>query len=209
VFLPEEVEMQINVAVITTLLNVILIDAVLAVDNAIVLGTAAAKLSPVSRKKAIFLGVGAAAILRACFAVFAVRLLSIPGLSLAGGVMLLWVAWKLWRDVSTPKPGALTEKKLRSKNAASTLRHAVIQILIADVSMSLDNVLAVAGAAREHIEVMVVGLVFSVVLMGFAANLLARVIHKYPWISYIGVAVILYVSCSMMRDGSKALGIIR
>jgi YjbE family integral membrane protein len=192
-------------------LMVVGIDLVLAGDNAVVIGLAAAGLPKEQRGKAILIGVLAATVLRILFALVATQLLAIIGLLLAGGVLLLWVCWKMWRELRTPHsddPEAIAGKDLDGDGLIAgkpivkkTLRQAVIQIVIADVSMSLDNVLAVAGAAHEHPWILVFGLALSVVLMGVAATFIARLLNKHRWIAYIGLAIILYVSLHMMWDG--------
>ena len=173
-----------------------MIDIVLAGDNAVVIGMAAGKVPPALRRKVILSGLAAAVVLRIGLAVIAVRLMAVIGLTLAGGLLLLWVAWRFWRDISgqhhaahaAPCPGA-------------SLRKAIIQIVLADASMSLDNVLAVAGAAREHIDVLVVGLLLSVALMGAAAEVIARLLERWRWISYLGLAIVVYVALSMIWHG--------
>lgn len=177
--------------------TVVAIDVALAGDNALVVGMAAAGLPQSQRKKAIMSGIALAAGMRIIFALFTVQLLQIVGLMLAGGILLLWVSWKLWREIRSHEAKAAQA----AVNAPKTLRQAVMQIALADISMSLDNVLAVAGAARDHFWVLVAGLGLSVVLMGLAASLVARVIGKYHWIAYGGLLIILYVSLSMLWDG--------
>ena len=198
----------------SALLQVIAIDLVLAGDNAIVIGMAAAGLPSDQRKKAILIGVLAATALRILFATVTVTLLEIVGLVLAGGILLLWVCWKMWRELRTSahEEHAAQEALANSDLDASgdvaegaprkTLRQAAIQIIIADVSMSLDNVLAVAGAAREHLTVLVIGLVLSVALMGVAATFVARLLHRHRWIAYVGLLIILYVAGKMVYDGA-------
>jgi YjbE family integral membrane protein len=193
---------------LTALFQVIMIDLVLAGDNAIVIGLAAAGLPEGQRKKAILIGIVAATILRIGFASVTVQLLQIIGLLLAGGVLLLWVCWKMWRELHTSH-----EPKLQSLSSASTfdtssatgrqktLGQAVWQITLADVSMSLDNVLAVAGAAREHPMILIFGLALSIALMGLAANFIARLLEKHRWIAYVGLAIILYVAFDMCYRG--------
>jgi YjbE family integral membrane protein len=195
---------------LTALFQVIMIDLVLAGDNAIVIGLAAAGLPEGQRKKAILIGIVAATVLRIGFASVTVQLLQIIGLLLAGGVLLLWVCWKMWRELQMSHQ----EPKLQSLSAASTmdaaaatsrqktLSQAVWQITIADVSMSLDNVLAVAGAAREHPMILIFGLALSIALMGFAANFIARLLEKHRWIAYVGLAIILYVAFDMCYRGA-------
>jgi YjbE family integral membrane protein len=188
------------------LLQVIAIDLVLAGDNAIVIGLAAAGLPAEQRKKAILIGVLAATALRIAFAAITVQLLAIVGLLLAGGILLLWVCWKMWRELRTPH-----QPTFQSLSSASTmdttagrqktLGQAVWQITLADVSMSLDNVLAVAGAAREHPMILIFGLALSIALMGLAANFIARLLEKHRWIAYVGLAIILYVAVDMCYRG--------
>ncbi len=190
----------------SALAQVVAIDVALAGDNAIVVGMAAAGLPAVLRKRAIVIGIAAAAVLRIVFAVFTVQLLKIVGLLFAGGVLLLWVAWKLWRELrhETPEEEALPgheEGGAPDKN----FRQAVTQIIVADVSMSLDNVLAVAGASRDHEWVMVLGLALSVALMGLAANLVAKMLNRFRWIAYAGLAIILYVALTMIWQGGQEL----
>ncbi|KQV43348.1 MULTISPECIES: TerC family protein [unclassified Rhizobium] len=185
---------------LTALLQVIAIDLVLAGDNAVVIGLAAAGLEPTQRKKAILVGILAATVLRIAFATVAVHLLAIIGLLLAGGLLLLWVCWKMWREL---RAGHGDEEAIANANAPrKTFFQAATQIVVADVSMSLDNVLAVAGAAREHPSVLILGLALSIALMGFAANFIARLLGKYHWIAYIGLAIILYVSLDMIYRGT-------
>ncbi|MEH2504189.1 MULTISPECIES: TerC family protein [unclassified Bradyrhizobium] len=196
---------------LTALFQVVMIDLVLAGDNAIVIGLAAAGLPYDQRRKAIVVGILAATALRIGFASVTVQLLQIIGLLLAGGVLLLWVCWKMWRELRTSHHD---EPKLQSLSAASTIdasapeRHrktlgqAVWQITLADVSMSLDNVLAVAGAAREHPMVLIFGLALSIALMGLAANFIARLLEKQRWIAYVGLAIILYVALDMCYRGA-------
>ena len=177
-------------------LQVLMIDVMLAGDNAIVVGAIAAGLKPEERKKVIFIGILAALFLRIVFALAVTQLLQIVGLTFAGGLLLLWVAWKMWRELrSDHKTHADGLKPAKSFAAAAWA------VAVADVSMSLDNVLAVAGAARAHPGILIIGLILSVVLMGVAANLLARVIERYRWIAYVGLAVILYVAVKMIYEG--------
>ncbi len=188
--------------------TVIVIDLVLAGDNAIVVGMAAAGLEPTLRRRAVILGIGAAALLRIVFAVFTTQLLAIIGLTLAGGILLLWVCWKLWREIHHQKQtrvGAEIAESHGASSAAVTPKkfgQALTQIVIADVSMSLDNVLAVAGSARQHVWVLIVGLALSVALMGVAATMIAGILKRFPWISYVGLALIVYVALTMIYHGS-------
>ena len=177
--------------------QVLMIDVMLAGDNAIVVGALAAGLSAESRRKVILIGILAALVLRILFALLVTQLLQVVGLAFAGGLLLLWVAWRMWRELrhEAGNDSASEIKPARSFAAAAWA------VAIADVSMSLDNVLAVAGAARDHPGILIIGLVLSVVLMGVAANLLARVIERYRWIAYFGLAVILFVAVRMIHDG--------
>jgi YjbE family integral membrane protein len=204
-----------SLAELTALVQVVIIDVALAGDNAIVVGMAAAGLAADDRRRAIFWGIVAATGLRIVFALFTTQLLQIVGLLFAGGILLLWVCWKLWREIRADhaaEAAALesTESEAgggtgKSGGPAKTFRQAVTQIVLADVSMSLDNVLAVAGTAREHLEVLVVGLALSVALMGLAANFVARLLHRHRWIAYVGLAIILYVAAVMMWDGAHEI----
>ncbi|SMH58616.1 TerC family protein [Azospirillum agricola] len=199
---------------LTALLQVIMIDLVLAGDNAIVIGLAAAGLPRDQRGRAILVGILAATVLRIAFAAVTTQLLQIIGLLLAGGVLLLWVCWKMWRELRASHASedeaveALSDSDLDGDGAVAgsaprkTLPQAIWQIIVADVSMSLDNVLAVAGAAREHMTVLVIGLTLSIALMGLAASLIARVLQKHRWVAYVGLLVILYVSLDMIYRGA-------
>jgi YjbE family integral membrane protein len=184
---------------ITALLQVIMIDLVLAGDNAVVIGLAAAGLPQQQRARAILVGIIAATVLRILFAAVAVELLEIVGLLLAGGILLLWVCWKMWRELrSGPhQPDGITDAVVKPK----TFAQAALQIVIADISMSLDNVLAVAGAAREHPAALLFGLGLSILLMGVAASFIARLLTKHRWIAYVGLAIILYVAGDMIWRG--------
>jgi YjbE family integral membrane protein len=198
--------------VLTTLFQVILIDLVLAGDNAIVIGLAAAGLPADQRAKAILVGIAAATVLRIVFAGMTTQLLSVVGLLLAGGLLLLWVCWKMWRELrhSDGDAGAAetmdydvnADGTLSGRGARKTFGQAAWQIVVADVSMSLDNVLAVAGAAREHPMVLVFGLALSIALMGLAASFIARLLQNHRWIAYVGLAVILYVALEMIYRGA-------
>lgn len=195
------------------LAQVIMIDLVLAGDNAIVIGLAAAGLPKEQRTKAIVVGIAAATVLRIGFAGVTTQLLQIVGLLFAGGILLLWVCWKMWRELRTchkeedAANEALSGTDLNSDGTVcgqpprKTFRQAALQILIADVSMSLDNVLAVAGAARDHPYVLIFGLVLSIALMGVAASLIARILQKHRWIAYVGLVIILYVAVDMVWRG--------
>ncbi len=187
------------------LFQVLLIDIVLAGDNAIVVGMAAAGLPPEQRRTAILWGIGAATIMRIGFAAITTQLLAIVGITLAGGVLLLWVCWKMYREL---RSGGHAEAHgdgvaVDAEGAArKTLPQAIGQILVADVSMSLDNVLAVAGAAKDHPYVLVIGLAISVVLMGVAATFIANLLNKHRWIAWVGLAIILYVAGDMIWQGT-------
>ncbi len=185
--------------------QVIMIDLMMAGDNVMVLGTLAAGLPPKDRKRVIGLGVGIAIIFLIGFALLATQLLKITGLMLGGGLLLLWVAWKMWRELQPKAPAVAIDDPdtvaIEGIKPTKTFLQAVIQVTIADLSMSLDNVLAVAGAAREHPTVLLIGLVFSVTVMGLAANLIAGLIQRHPWLGYIGLAVILYVAGTMIWHG--------
>ena len=179
------------------LFQVLLIDITLAGDNAVVVGLAVAGLPAGLRQRAIWIGIGAATLIRAALSVVAISLLRVIGLTLAGGVLLLWVCWKMYRELRADpadQAGAARQK---------TLGQAVRRIMLADLSMSLDNVLAVAGAARAHVWIMVGGLALSVVLMALAADLLARLLERQRWIAWVGLAVVAYVAAEMIVHGSR------
>jgi YjbE family integral membrane protein len=186
---------------LTVLLQVVMIDLVLAGDNAIVIGLAASGLEAKLRGRAILIGIIAATVLRIAFAAFTIELLEIVGLLLAGGVLLLWVCWKMWRELRSSRHATLAEVASGGTLAPKTLWQAAWQIIVADVSMSLDNVLAVAGAAREHPPALVFGLALSIVMMGVAASLIAQLLERHRWITYVGLAVILYVAGDMIYRG--------
>jgi YjbE family integral membrane protein len=195
---------------LTALLQVVLIDLVLAGDNAVVIGLAAAGLPAEQRRRAIVAGIVAATALRIVFAGVATQLLQVIGLLLAGGVLLLWVCWKMWRELREQSAHANELAFSHGGSSAApasrkTFRQAAVQIVAADVSMSLDNVLAVAGAAREHPYILAFGLLLSVALMGIAADLLGRVLQKQRWIGYVGLAIIVYVAFEMIYRGSLEL----
>jgi YjbE family integral membrane protein len=193
------------------LVQVILIDIVLAGDNAVVVGMAAARVDPRLRAKVIFWGVGGAVVLRILFAVVATQLLAIVGLMLAGGILLLWVCWKMYRDIraaSHAMEPAIAGMPGGTGEAVKTITFgaALVQIIIADVSMSLDNVLAVAGAAKGDMTILVIGLVVAVAFMGFMSHYIARLLTKHAWISWIGLVIILYVAMDMIWAGSHQVG---
>jgi len=190
---------------LAALAQVILIDLVLAGDNAVVIGIAAAGLPAEQRRRAILIGILAATAMRIGFAFIAVELLAIIGLVLAGGILLLWVSWKMWRELRASARAAeddAFEESTGKAPGAKTFAQAAWQIVLADVSMSLDNVLAVAGAARDHPQALVIGLLLSIILMGFAANLIARLLHRHRWIAYLGLAIIVYVALDMIWRGA-------
>ncbi len=184
--------------------QVLLIDLVLAGDNAIAVGALAAGLPADQRRKVIIIGIVAALVLRIIFALTVSYLLGIVGLILAGGLLLLWVAWSMWRElnpVNNPGSPEIEGDENSGIRAGKSFAAAAWAVAIADVSMSLDNVLAVAGAAREHPGILIVGLIIAVALMGIAANVIAKYIERYRWIAYIGLAVIVYVAFKMIYDG--------
>jgi YjbE family integral membrane protein len=196
----------------TAFLQVIAIDLVLAGDNAVVIGMAAAGLPQSLRGRAILIGIMAATVLRIIFALIATQLLAFTGLLLAGGFLLLWVCYKMWQELNVA--GEHESEAKRAMHAADaivhpgarkTLKQAVAQIVIADVSMSLDNVLAVAGAAQKHFEALVFGLALSVLLMGVASSLIARLLSRHRWIAWVGLAVILYVAVRMIYEGADQI----
>lgn len=202
----------------TALGQVLMIDLVLAGDNAVAVGLAAAALPAEQRKKAILIGLAAAVVFRIGFALITVQLLAIVGLLLAGGVLLLWVCWKMWRELRE----AATHDQAELETALS-IHHgggpppealglnrksfgaALLQIMIADITMSLDNVLAVAGAAHDHPWIMVFGLVLSIALMGLAATFIAKLLTRYRWIGYLGLVIVLYVALHMIWDGYRSI----
>ena len=207
---------MIPAAELSALLQVVVVDLVLAGDNAIVVGMVAAGLPAKDRTRVIAMGIVAATLMRVAFAAVTVQLLQIVGLLLAGGLVLLWVAWKLWREIrarreshhppdaaaGTPQAGG-REAAALGHAAPKRMRDAIIQIVVADLSMSLDNVLAVAGIARDHTWVLVVGLVLSVAFMGLAAAWIARQLEHRPWIAYVGLVVIFYVAMAMIVEGAQ------
>ena len=193
-------------AAITAFFEILFIDVVLAGDNAIVVGALAAGLPAEQRKKVIMIGVAAALVLRILFALVVSQLLQIVGLVLAGGILLLWVAWKMYREIRHKDESTGSDEVSGDEHSglkpAKTFASAAWGVALADVSMSLDNVLAVAGAARDHPYVLVFGLVLSVLLMGVAANLIARYIDRYRWIAWGGLLVILWVALKMIYEGA-------
>jgi YjbE family integral membrane protein len=203
---------------ITAFFQVVMIDLVLAGDNAIVIGLAAAGLPQEQRTKAILAGIVAATVLRILFAGVTTQLLKLVGLLFAGGLLLLWVCWKMWRELRTSaddeREDALigydvnADGTLTGRAPRKTLAQAAGQIIVADVSMSLDNVLAVAGAAREHPIMLIFGLGLSIALMGVAASFIARLLQNHRWIAYVGLVVILYVALEMVYRGTHELHLV-
>ncbi len=185
-------------AALATFGQVLLIDLVLAGDNAIVVGALAAGLPSEQRKKVILIGIGAALALRIVFALAVTWLMNIVGLIFAGGLLLLWVSWKMWREI---REGAHIDGEIDGVKPAKSFAGAAWGVAVADVSMSLDNVLAVAGAAREHPGILIIGLLLSVALMGLAANAIAKYIERYRWIAYVGLIVIVFVAGKMIYEG--------
>ena len=196
----------ISASAFAAFLEILFIDIVLAGDNAIVVGALAAGLPAEQRKKVILIGVLAALVLRIAFALLVTQLLQIVGLVLAGGILLLWVAWRMFREIRHKDESAGSEEIAGDEHSglkpAKSFASAAWGVALADVSMSLDNVLAVAGAAREHPWVLVFGLILSVLLMGAAANIIARYIDRYRWIAWVGLIVILWVALKMIYEGA-------
>jgi len=200
----------ISIAELNAFVQVIFVDLVLAGDNAIVVGMVAAGLPVHQRRRVIVFGIAAATIMRVLFAVLTVQLLQVVGLMLAGGLLLLWVCWRLWRElielqIASAKASDPAVADSAQPPQRKTIAQASMQIVIADLSMSLDNVLAVAGVARDHTWVLIIGLVMSVVFMGVAASFIARLLGRHHWIAYLGLAVIFYVALRMIVDGSNEL----
>jgi YjbE family integral membrane protein len=205
---------MLSVDAYTAFLQVVAIDLVLAGDNAVVIGLAAAGLPNAERTRAVLFGILAATVLRLVFALVATQLLQIVGLALAGGILLLWVSWKMLRELRTPAVARADATEavaeidynadgvIAGRQRSKSFSQAAGQIDLADVSMSLDNVLAVAGAARDHLVILVLGLAISISLMGLAASFIARVLHTHRWIAYVGLAMIVYVATEMIRDGT-------
>lgn len=202
-------------AALAAFVQVLTIDVVLAGDNAIVVGALAAGLPPAQRRKVIAVGVIAALVLRIAFALVVTWLLGIVGLIFAGGLLLLWVAWKMFREMrgaaaSSPGSPEIVGDEASGLAPSRSFASAALSVAVADVSMSVDNVLGVAGAARAHPGILIVGLLVAVAMMGLAANVIARYIDRYRWVGWIGLAVILYVAAKMIHEGwtDPKLGIV-
>ncbi len=195
--------MEFGLSDLSALIQVILVDLLFAADNAIVVALAAAGLPVADRKKAIIIGIAAAALLRIVFSVITVQLLKVPGLLIVGGLLLIWVAWKLYTELKEGNMQMPDEDVEVPEGQSKTLMSATIQIIIADVSMSLDNVLAVAGIARHNLPILIFGLALSVVLMGVAASFIARVMGKHAWIGWVGLIFIVYIALKMLWDGAQ------
>ena len=201
--------------------QVVMIDLALAGDNAVAVGLSASGLPPKQRKRAIVLGLAAAVVMLIGFALITTQLLKLVGLLLAGGCLLLWVCWKMWRELREQGREEVQEGEAALEAAtgvsmgaspkavprAKTMGQALLQILIADLTMSLDNVLAVAGAAREHPAVLIFGLLLSITLMGVAATWIAKLLHRFRWIGYLGLVIVLYVALHMIWEGSRTVAI--
>jgi len=187
---------------LVALLSVVVIDVVLAGDNAVVVGMAAAGLPHKQQLRVIALGIAMATALRIGFALVTIQLLAIIGLTLAGGVLLLWVAWKMYRELQKTRRHVADAPSAAVKAKGKRFSQALMQVVLADVSMSLDNVLAVAGTARDHLWVLVLGLILSVALMGVASTMVARLLDRYPWVAWIGLAIVTIVALRMIYDGS-------
>jgi len=201
-----------NPAAITALFQVLVIDIALAGENAIVVGTLASALPRSQRGRVIAFGVLAALVLRVIFALVATQLMQVVGLVLAGGLLLIWVAWKMWREMSGSGSARTAEDSHeQARQPPKSLAAAAWSVALADVSMSLDNVLGVAGAAKNHPGILILGLILSIVLMGLAASIIARYIERYQWIKWFGVTVVLWVACTMIWSGliDHDIGILR
>ena len=188
---------------LAALASVVIIDVVLAGDNAVVVGMAAAGLPREQQHRVIALGIAMATVLRIGFALVTIELLAIIGLTLAGGILLLWVAWKMYRELRKSRRHAVEASSAGAAAKAKSFNQALLQVVLADVSMSLDNVLAVAGTARDHLWVLVLGLVLSVALMGVASTIVARLLDRHPWFAWIGLAIVTIVAMRMICEGSS------
>ena len=206
---------------VAAFVQVVLIDLALAGDNAVAVGLAAAGLPPTQRRRAIVLGLAGAVVMLISFALITTQLLKLVGLLLAGGILLLWVCWKMWRELREQgqeeeaegeaaleaATGVAIGAKPRHAAKPKTMTQALVQILVADLTMSIDNVLAVAGAAREHPTVLIVGLLLSITLMGVAASYIAKLLHRFRWIGYVGLVIVLYVAVHMVWEGTRTVAI--
>lgn len=193
--------MPVSLSQLSAFFSVVVIDVVLAGDNAIVVGLAASRVPVEERRRVVIFGIAAATLLRILFAYFVAELLAIIGLTLAGGLLLLWVAWKLYRDLASAPLAA----RASAAGDGSSARRTLLRIVLADLSMSLDNTLALAGTARQHFWVLSFGLVLSVALMGLASSYVARLLDRYPWISWLGLAIVTFVALRMIWDGSAEI----
>ncbi|THD56465.1 YjbE family putative metal transport protein [Phenylobacterium sp.] len=214
-------EFSFNAGALTAFLQVVLIDLALAGDNAVAVGIAAAGLPKRQRRRAIILGLGGAVVMLISFALITTRLLQMVGLLLAGGFLLLWVCWRMWRDLrrqgreqeaeGEDALGDATGEAIgatpKAKPRPKSLRRALLQILLADLAMSLDNVLAVAGAAQQHPVVLAMGLLLSITLTGIAASWIAKLLHRARWIGYLGLAMVIYVALHMIWEGTRRVAI--
>jgi YjbE family integral membrane protein len=196
---------------LAALFQVVAIDIVLAGVNAVVIGMAAARVPKNLRGQVIFWGLSAAVLLRIALAIITVSLFKIIGLILAGGILLLWVCWRFWREIRSAHEdlhaaaGGVAAPPPTRQESRAMVRRAALSIMLADLSMSLDNVLGVAGAAIKHMDVLVIGLLLSITFMGIAANYIARLLQRYIWISYVGLAIVFYVALSMIWEGGNAV----
>jgi YjbE family integral membrane protein len=200
---------------VSAFFQVVMIDVALAGDNAVAVGLVAAGLPQPQRRRAILLGLTGAVVMRIGFALVTAQLMQLVGLLVAGGFLLLWVCWKMWRDLRAHGRAAAADGRAalegeslgKPVGRAKTMAQALLQILAADLTMSLDNVLAVAGAAREHPVVLALGILISITLMGVAASWIARLLHRFRWIGYLGLAIVIYVACHMIWQGSRTAAI--
>jgi YjbE family integral membrane protein len=193
--------MELSLHTLNVFMQIVFIDLVLAGDNAIIVGMVAARVPAPMRKRVILFGVGAAVVMRIGFSLIAVQLLHITGLELFGGVLLLWVCWRLWIELRTGYDDQMAAADGLGHQPFTAMRPAIIQIVIADLSMSIDNVLAIAGVARDHPLLLIFGLSLSVAFMIFAATLIARLLKRYPWVAWLGIVLILYVALIMIWEG--------
>ncbi|MBX2883416.1 MAG: TerC family protein [Granulosicoccus sp.] len=196
--MPELLDQYMTLEALNVLIAVIFVDLVLAGDNAIIVGMVAARVPQNMRRKVILWGIGAAVVMRIVFSLITVQLLSIPGIKIIGGLLLLWVCWRLWQDLRSDENHL---EDVGDEGQLTALRPAIIQIVIADLSMSIDNVLAIAGLSRDFPIILVFGLVLSVAFMIFAATLIAKLLKRYPWIAYVGLVLIFYIAVVMMYEG--------